>query len=125
MCSTTDNCQYNSDNSICKKEFINDYHFPMVADEIRNTLYFSALKKVIHRNMTVLDVGAGTMLLSMMASDLGAAKVIGIESNPSMIRIAKEVLRENNFTSKLKSRKINLYEGKLYDIYLGYSFYIP
>ena len=61
--------------------FIDDYHFAMVADEYRNELFHSALKKVIKANTSrVLDVGAGSMLLSMMAYELGAKKVIGVEA---------------------------------------------
>ena len=38
-------------------DFVDDYHFPMVADEVRNELYFEALKKVIVPNKSkVLDV---------------------------------------------------------------------
>lgn len=50
--------------------FVDDYHYPMVADEVRNSKFYAALAKAIVPNSsTVLDVGAGTMLLSMMGTD--------------------------------------------------------
>ena len=50
-------------------KFVDDYHYPMVADELRNNKFFAALAKVIVPNISnVLDVGAGTMLLSMMGT---------------------------------------------------------
>lgn len=96
-----------------KNDFIDDYHFPMVADEIRNNIFYEALKKYIIPNVSnVLDVGAGTMLLSMMSARLGAARVLGVESNPTMLTIAKEVLRVNNFTADYRKKRVSIYEGE-------------
>jgi hypothetical protein len=40
-----------------KYDFLDDYHFPMVADEVRNGLFYSALQKAIVPNMSkLLDV---------------------------------------------------------------------
>jgi hypothetical protein len=40
-----------------KYDFLDDYHFPMVADEVRNALFYSALQKAILPNQSkVLDV---------------------------------------------------------------------
>jgi len=103
-------------------KFIDDYHFPMVADEIRNNLYYTALQKAIMPNYShVLDVGAGTMLLSMMSMQLGAAQVLGVEANPLMVTVAKEVLDVNNFSSKAYSNKIHIFEGNFESLYLGYK----
>jgi ubiquinone/menaquinone biosynthesis C-methylase UbiE len=93
-------------------KFIKDYHFPMVADDVRNELYFKALKKVILPNISrVLDVGSGTMLLSMMALELGAASIVGVEADVNMRQIAREVLEINNYSNEFASGKIQLFEG--------------
>lgn len=106
-----------------KHSFINDYHFPMVADDTRNMLFYSALQKAIVPNAsTVLDVGAGTMLLSMMSIQLGAAKVVGVEGDPIMSRVAKEVLRANNYTKLMKAGRIRLYEGAFESLNLGHKY---
>lgn len=53
------------------------YHFPMVNDIIRNNAYYEALKLAItkkketQKDVMVMDAGAGFMLLSMMAAELG------------------------------------------------------
>ena len=40
-----------------KYNFLDDYHFPMVADEVRNMMFYSALQKAIVPNESkVLDV---------------------------------------------------------------------
>jgi hypothetical protein len=42
-----------------RHNFIDDYHFPMVADEVRNLLFYSALEKAIVPNVSkVLDVSS-------------------------------------------------------------------
>ncbi len=104
-------------------ESIDDYHFPMVADAIRNDLYYAALRKAIipNNNMTVLDVGAGTMLLSMMSYNLGAAKVIGVEMNPTMSKIAESILRVNNFSDQFNSGDIGLFKGPFETLQVGHQ----
>ena len=114
--------QYHAKSQSASTKFIDDYHFPMVADEIRNNIFYSALEKVIVRNhSTVLDVGAGTMLLSMMSHKLGASRVLGVEGNPLMAKIAKEVLVVNNLAKAVKQGKIQLYEGKFENLRLGHK----
>lgn len=102
--------------------FISDYHFPMVADDVRNNMFYKALKKAIVPNVSrVIDVGAGTMLLSMMSIDLGAASVLGVEENKHMAAVARDVLRINNYTSNTKKGKIRLYEGSFESLYMGHK----
>lgn len=104
------------------EQFVDDYHFPMVADDIRNEAYYRALKQVVVPGVSkVLDVGAGTMLLSMMAAELGAAKVLGVEANPIMAGVAREVLRVNNFTNNTNTGHIRLFEGRFEDLKLGHK----
>ena len=64
-------------------KFVDDYHYPMVADELRNNKFYEALAKAIAPNVsTVLDVGAGTMLLSMMGTkDLTSYLCISVLNN--------------------------------------------
>lgn len=102
--------------------FIDDYHYPMVADDVRNELFYAALRKVIIPNVSkVLDVGAGTMLLSMMSMELGAAKVVGVESNVQMCQIAREVLRINNYTNDTSKGNVRLFEGEFKNLRLGHK----
>ena len=59
------------------------------------------------------------MLLSMMAMDLGASKVVGVEANPLMCEVAREVLRVNGYTNDSTAGNIRLYEGRFETVYPG------
>ena len=109
------------------QRYVDDYHYLMVSDSSRNEMYYSALQKAMitrrrkkgssnNESLVVLDAGAGTMLLSMMALDLGATRVLGVESNPLMCSIAREVLSLNNYSSA----SIALYEGAFETLRLGH-----
>lgn len=54
------------------------YHVPMLNDRMRNDAYYRALEKVITPDSVVVDVGAGSGLLSCMAAKLGARKVFSV-----------------------------------------------
>ncbi len=80
-------------------EFIDDYHFAMVSDSHRNNLLSEALRRVIVVNQSrILDVGAGSGLLSMFALELGARKVTSVEATPTMAKIAREVFQVTLFS---------------------------
>ncbi|WP_161597761.1 RsmD family RNA methyltransferase [Fluviispira multicolorata] len=51
----------------------------MLSDSVRSNSYYSAIKQEITAQSVVLDVGAGTGLLSAQALSAGAKKVIAIE----------------------------------------------
>ncbi len=51
----------------------------MLSDKFRSESYYAALKKLVHPNSIVLDVGSGTGFLSAISLHLGAKKVIAIE----------------------------------------------
>jgi tetratricopeptide (TPR) repeat protein len=77
------------------------WHFPMVSDGPRNTQYQQALCAAIDRDSVVLDIGAGTGLLSMMAARAGARHVIACESNPAMAELAREIIAHNGLSEKI------------------------
>lgn len=92
------------------------------ADDVRNMKFYEALKKAIVPNVSrVIDVGAGTMLLSMMAHDLGAANILGVEENRNMASVAREVLRVNKYTNNSKKGKIRLFEGSFEYLFVGHK----
>src|SRR3546814_3282655 len=71
------------------------WHFPMVSDGPRNALYEQALRAAIDTDSVVLDIGAGSGLLSMMAARAGARHVIASESNPAMAELPREIIADN------------------------------
>ena len=82
---------------------VNDWHYPMLADHDRAEFYQTMLKDHIRPGKTVvLDMGAGSGLLSIMAARLGAARVYAVESNPHLARIARKAVSANGVAGKVK-----------------------
>lgn len=80
----------------------------MMRDADRNDVYEKAIKVLIDnfvateaRAPVVLDVGAGTGLLSMFAARSGAEFVIGVEMFDTMATIAERVVNANDFGDKI------------------------
>ena len=72
-----------------------EYHRTLIADEVRNGAFFRALKSVIEPGKSVVaDIGAGTGLLGLMASKLGAKEVFLFET-AEVAGVAAEVLKAN------------------------------
>ncbi|MBC7693482.1 MAG: 50S ribosomal protein L11 methyltransferase [Methylotenera sp.] len=94
------------------RQFVGDevdlWHFPMMNDVVRNAAYEKALKGALHsaaeagRKKTVLEIGTGSGLLSMMAARHGAAKVTTCEAIPMIARKAEEIIRKNGFADRVK-----------------------
>ena len=72
-----------------------EYHRTLIADKVRNDAYFAALKAVIVPGKTVVaDIGAGTGLLGLMASKLGAKDVYLFET-AEVAAVAAKILNAN------------------------------
>ena len=73
------------------------WHFPMLNDITRNSLFQAAIVSHVTRGQakTVLDIGTGTGLLSLMASKAGAERVYACEASEVMAITAREVFIHN------------------------------
>lgn len=72
-----------------------EYHRTLIADGIRNRAFHDAMKAVIVPGVTtVADIGAGTGLLGLMASKLGAKEVFLYET-AEVAGVAAEILKRN------------------------------
>lgn len=72
-----------------------EYHRTLIADKVRNEAFYKALKSVIVPGKTVVaDIGAGTGLLGLMASKLGAKEVLLFET-AEVAGVAAKVLKAN------------------------------
>ena len=78
------------------------WHIPMMNDTQRNNAYFKAIKFAINENKNVLEIGTGSGLLSMIAIDAGAQKVVTCESNKTISEIAKKIISKNGYTDQIK-----------------------
>jgi protein arginine N-methyltransferase 1 len=86
----------------------------MLKDEVRTLSYMRAIVKNKHlfKDKIVLDVGAGTGVLSMFAAQAGAKHVYAIDM-ANIIDKSKLIVAENNL-----SDKITCIKGKMEDIEL-------
>ncbi len=76
-------------------------HRKMLADEIRCTRFRDALLKRVPPGGTVLDVGAGTGILSIFAARAGARKVYAVE-NTLMAMEAREFVARNGLADRIE-----------------------
>lgn len=92
-------------------EVLNDgipaWHWLIVRDEGRNAAYEAALRRAIRPDSHVLDIGAGTGLLSLMAARAGAERVTGCEMNPAVAALAGEIARENGCGDRVRIVPVN------------------
>lgn len=73
------------------------WHFRMLNDAARNTAYAAALQHAMVRlgAAVVLDIGAGSGILSVLAMRAGAAGVVACEMNPALAVLARECVAAN------------------------------
>jgi type II protein arginine methyltransferase len=78
------------------------WHFAMLNDRDRNDAFALALGQRIEPGSHVLDIGAGTGLLAMMAVRAGAARVTTCEANPVIAEIARQVVEAHGLSDAIK-----------------------
>jgi SAM-dependent methyltransferase len=88
-------------------------HRELLEDGVRNRAFYASLQKRVTRNSVVLDVGSGTGICAITAALIGARKVVAIERDPMLIRLIKNLARENRVQDKIEiiegdSRQIKL-----------------
>ncbi|XP_043208834.1 protein arginine N-methyltransferase 9-like [Amphibalanus amphitrite] len=79
-------------------QLVDRWHFTMLNDARRNAAYGRAVRAASRRlteGELVLDVGAGTGLLSMLAAQAGASPVVACESSEAMCQVAAATLADN------------------------------
>lgn len=88
-----------------------EYHRTLIADKARNEALFAALERVIVKGKSVVaDIGAGSGLLGLMASKLGAREVHLYEASEQVAALAAAVLKHN------RARNCHLYPCRSTDM---------
>jgi hypothetical protein len=82
-------------------EAANDWHYAMMNDHPRNEFYRDALRGVVTSNSVVLEIGAGSGLLSIIAATLGAKCIIAIEANRHLADVATEIIKRNGHQGRI------------------------
>lgn len=86
----------------------------MLKDRVRTLAYKDAIEKnpTDFKDKIVMDIGAGTGILSIFAARAGAKHVYAIE-NAEIAHFAREIIRQNNLQDK-----ITVIKGKMEEIEL-------
>jgi type III protein arginine methyltransferase len=78
------------------------WHSWILRDRGRIAAFEQALQRNVARGAHVLEIGAGTGILAMMAARAGAARVASCETNPAVAAAAKEIVRLNGYSERVK-----------------------
>ncbi|EKX48284.1 hypothetical protein GUITHDRAFT_68878 [Guillardia theta CCMP2712] len=84
------------------------YHFSMINDLHRAKAYHIAIQQAVSavrekkESVSVLDVGCGSGLLSMMAARAGSKRVYGCDKAPGMADCARGVVAANSLQGSVK-----------------------
>ncbi|CAG4997579.1 unnamed protein product [Parnassius apollo] len=89
-------------------------HYDMLSDKVRTESYKNAifLNKDTFKDKIVLDLGCGTGILSMFCATAESRIVYALDQS-EVIYHAMDIIRENNFTNKIKTIKGRLENTKL------------
>jgi len=81
-------------------------HEEMLKDKVRTNSYRKSIldNKPLFQDKIVLDVGCGTGILSMFASQAGAKHVYAVDSSDIILQ-AKQIVKDNNFEGKITLSK--------------------
>lgn len=78
-----------------------DGYGQMIADKVRTGAYAKALRGAVKPGSTVLDLGAGTGIFSLLACQYGARKVYAIESGDA-IEFARRIAQANGYAGRIE-----------------------
>lgn len=73
----------------------------MIADRARMDAYRAAMARAVKPGDVVLDIGAGTGILSLIACQLGASKVHAIEPSDALA-VGRELAHANGFADRIE-----------------------
>jgi SAM-dependent methyltransferase len=82
-------------------------HAQLLADPVRIDAYDRAIRAIVRPGDVVLDVGAGTGLLSLLAARAGAARVHAVESMP-VADLIGDVARANGLGDRIVVHRADL-----------------
>lgn len=79
-----------------------DWHHEILADAARNSAFDSALRRSVVPGSRVLDIGAGSGLLALMAARAGAGEVVSCELNAAVAATATEIVARNGYADRIR-----------------------
>ena len=79
-------------------------HRDYIADKVRVSLYRRAINEVVKPGDVVMDLGAGSGILGMIACQAGAKRVYAVDAG-GMIQVARDLARANGFGDRIVAIK--------------------
>ncbi len=76
-------------------------HTRYVADAVRTDAYSRALQQVVTADSVVLDLGAGTGILGLLAAQAGARQVYAVEEGP-IASIAAQIIESSGYADTIR-----------------------
>ncbi|MDF3067376.1 MAG: methyltransferase, partial [Polyangiaceae bacterium] len=101
-----DNAKYVEHERHCSIAAVPDWHFNMMNDEARNRSFARAIDRSVQPGMTVLEIGTGSGLLSLLAARGregvgGAQRVVTCEANPVIAAAAQRIIAQNGWSDRI------------------------
>jgi type II protein arginine methyltransferase len=82
-------------------KLVPSWHFAMLNDAPRNDAYARAVAAVVRPGDLVLEIGAGSGLLAMLAARAGAAQVVTCEQAPPIAAAARDIVAANGYADRI------------------------
>jgi type III protein arginine methyltransferase len=79
-----------------------NWHLPMMNDKRRNEAYSKALNLAITDETSILEIGTGLGLLSMIAADLTRKDIFTCESSSLIAQTAQKIIDKNGYSGQIK-----------------------
>lgn len=80
------------------------WHLDMLADGPRNAVYRAAIERAVADagpDAPVLEIGAGSGLMAMIAARAGARRVVACEGDPRLAAVATEIVARNGLADRV------------------------
>ena len=77
------------------------WHCSILNEEARAAGYESALRGLVGPDDLVLEIGAGSGILALLAARAGAGRVITCETNPYLVDVAREIVAVNGYADRI------------------------
>ncbi len=79
-----------------------DYPYICLIDKKRTLTFREAIMSTVKEGDVVVEVGAGTGILSLFAVEAGASKVIAVELDSVLVKSLKETIKANHCEDKVE-----------------------
>lgn len=83
-------------------QMIPAWHLPMMNEWDRNNAYYLGMQSAIAPEKSVLEIGTGSGLLSMMAARLGARNVVTCEAVSLIAETAQKIVEHNKYQDRVR-----------------------